>query len=745
MMPAGVDDIGVGTSKDDILVECKARFQQCVESDDADRQLAVDDLNFIWVDQWQANARRARELDGRPCLSSNVLPSILHQVTNDNRQNRQSIHVHPVDDDADPETAEVLEGLIRHIEYDSNADTAYDTAVGSAAAIGFGFFRLISEYESPTSFDQVLKIRRVRNPFTVYIDPMSIELDGSDARFAIITERMAKEDFKRQYPKATVTYEAIGRPTGTDASNWIWSDECRVTEYYCIQNKRETLCLYSDGTTALKSDKVVPAFGVTVVKERETFVPQVMWYKMTAYEVLEQAEIPCRWIPVFPVWGDEADVNGQMMRKGLIRDAKDPIRMANYWETAATEEVAMRTKTPYIGAVGQFEGMEADWAAANQRSFSYLEYNPVSIEGTLAPTPQRQPMADVPSGNLAMLAHARDNVKAVTGIYDASLGARGNETSGKGIMARQRQGAVANFHFADNLGRAIRHLGRCMVNMIPHIYDTERTVRILGYDNTAEHVKINQKPDPNAPQEVDEKGVAVKTALYDLTVGTYDVVVESGPSYSTLRQESVESMAAVGQAYPALWQFAGDLMVKSMDWPGAQEISERLKRTIPPQVLGSDDDDDTPMVQTAKGPIPAQQAGQLIEQMDQATAQMHQELSAINADLEKAKIAAEAQVRVAEINAQSRHDDTELDGMIKLLLAGQDAMQARIAAMVSAQADSEVTAQQAEHDAALAEQAHEHATAQADQQAQLTPSPAPGDETGVQGSSAPVANGAGDA
>jgi hypothetical protein len=719
-----------GQSDDAIIALCKARFQLCVDSDDADRQLGLDDLNFLWVDQWDANARRARELDGRPCLSSNVLPSILHQVTNDNRQNRQSIHIHPANDDASEEVAEVLEGLIRHIEYDSNADTAYDTAVASAASIGFGWFRLISEYESPTSFDQVLKVKRVRNAFTVYLDPEAVEMDGSDARFAIITSKMAKEDFKREYPKATVTYQTIGRAVGTDNNNWVWSDQCRVTEYYTIIYKPATLCLYSDGTTALKSEKVIPAFGVTMVKERATSIPQVMWYKVTAFEVLEKAEIPCQWIPVFPVWGDEVDLNGQTMRRGLIRNAKDPIKMANFWETSATEEVAMRTKTPYIGAVGQFESMESDWASANQRQFSYLEYNPITVDGTVVGAPQRQPMADVPVGALAMLAHSRDNIKAVTGIYDASLGARGNETSGKGIMARQRQGDIANFHYADNLAKAIRHLGRCMISMIPHIYDTERVIRILGEDESATHTVVNQ---PNPDPQPDPETGAVQKVLNDLTVGEYDVVVSSGPSYSTLRQEAVDSMTAVGQAYPRLWEIAGDKMVKAMDWPGADDISERIKRTIPPAVLGEEDEDAPAMVQTSKGPIPAQQAGQLIEQMDAATAAMHEELTTRDKEIEKARISADASVRVAEINAQSRHDDTELDGMIKLLLAGQDAMQARIAAMVSAQSDRELAAQDAAQRAALAEHA-----------AQLTPSPAPGDETGAQGSSAPAASGAGD-
>jgi hypothetical protein len=520
---------------DELIKEAKKRWELCVTVDDGDRADSLDDLRFIkgGTNQWDAEAVIQRNLDNRPCLTFNNIPSILHQITNDVRQNKQSIHVHPVDENADVETAKVIEGMIRHIEYDSGADAAYDTALASAAAIGFGFFRLITEYSSPLSFDQDMKIKRVRNPFTVHIDPSAQEADGSDMRYGFVSSKMPKDEFKRTYPKAQATVDNFGRAVG-DNGDWVWDDFVRIAEYYCYEETPETLVLMSDGSTMLASDKQRPPPGVIPTATRPTTSTKIMWYKITAYEVLEKAEIPFKWIPIFPVYGDEIDIDGDITRTGIVRNAKSPKQMENYWLTSATEEIALRTKTPFIGALGQFESMEDDWNAANVRNFSYLEYNPVSVDGSLAPPPQRQAPADVPGGYIAMAGIARDAVKAVTGIYDASLGNRSNETSGIAISQRQQQGEVANYHFSDNLQRAIRHLGRVMISGFGRVYDTERVARMLGVDGSAEKTVIN-KP---SVQRDEKTGAAIETVLNDMTVGTYDVVVSSGPAYATLRQEA---------------------------------------------------------------------------------------------------------------------------------------------------------------------------------------------------------------
>lgn len=675
--PAG--PLGTTAGDADLVTEARARFQLCMDAED--REPAMDDLRFKKGDQWDAEAIEQRKLDNRPCLTFNNIPAIIRQVTNDARQNKQSIQVAPVDDGADVKVAEVIEGLIRHIEYDSGADAAYDTALESAATIGFGYFRAVTEYESPESFNQVIKIKRIRNPFTVHLDPNAQEADGSDAQYAFISSRVSREEFKRIYPRASATGEGVGTSTG-DQSVWESKDWVRIAEYYRIEYTADTLHQLGDGSTILASDKQFNR-ALQVVQSRPTHRRKVMWYKITGAETLEKAEIACDTIPVFPVYGDEIDEDGKVTRSGIVRDAKSPKMMENYWLTSATEEIAMRTKTPFIGALGQFEGLEQDWNAANVRNFAYLEYNPVSVEGSLAPAPQRQPPADVPTGFIQMAGIARDTVKAVTGIYDASLGNRSNETSGLAIKARQAQGDVANFHLVDNLTRAIVRLAKCLIQMIPRIYDTQRVVRILGEDRKAvDHVAINTPAPAKGPDGqpvMDLFGKAVQTVLNDLTVGTYDVTVSTGPAYNTLRQETVANMIEVGGKWPKLFELAGDKLVGAMDWPGAEEIAERLKRALPPGI--ADDDDQENMVQTPKGPIPAQQAGQMIGQLDQTIQAMQAHVEELESGVMLAKINNDSRERIARINAQAKHDDTELAGMVQLILADKTASGALIAGL----------------------------------------------------------------
>ena len=670
------DDKPASGGDDRALIGEAVKFLTERSSEESDNRTdALDDLWFLQGQgQWPKDVKAMRQLEGRPCLTINTLPAMLHQVTNDLRQNAPAIKVHPVDSNADVETAEVMQGLIRHIEYDSNAKVAYVTAASSAAANGFGWFEAITEYESEDSFDQVIKIRRIRNAFTVYPGP-HVEPDGSDMKRCMIVEDIPRPDFVAEYPDATATSNGIAGGIGNQAPGWTTDTTVRIARYFRIESKREKLCRFPDGTVVWASDYQGEKPEGTL--ERMSERKKVMVYKLTCEEVLERTEIACPWIPVFPVYGDELDINGKVFRSGLVRHSKDPARMYNFWMTSATEEVSLRPKTPYIGAEGQFEGHEEQWATANNRSYSYLEYKPVDLNGNLAPPPQRQAMADVPSGVLAMAAHARDNIKATMGLFDASLGARGSAKSGKQELAQQREGDTAQYHYADGLNITMRHLGRCLLAMIPHYYDTERTIRILGEDEKPAAATINQ---PLAQPEVNPETGAVKRALNDLTVGKYDCTITSGPSYTTMRQEAAEAMTSFGQAWPKLMDVAGDKVVMAMDWPGAEEIAKRIARTIPPEIRGDEDGEAPPaMVQTPNGPIPVEQAAQMLAQMDQGLKEMSQQLEEaqsgvmqaqvkVQGDLERARMDNETKIEVARIQATASADNVELKGMIDMLL-----------------------------------------------------------------------------
>jgi hypothetical protein len=660
-------DEAEGTGHAAILAEVRQFLALCIAADDQNRAAALDDLTFVAGEQWDPRDRQQRALSGRPCLTINKLPTFLHQVTNDQRQNKASIKVHPVGDE-DEDKAELVQGVIRHIEYASNGTVATGTAVNSAATIGFGYFRLITRYCDEETFDQEIAFKRIRNAFTVYMDPGIQEPDGSDQMRCVISEKMPRAEFRRLYPKANAA-GSQGLPSGTgdsDLTQWLGNDFVRVAEFYKVEMTKATLVMTDQGPVW---EDEIPDGAQILVKggkpmRRESAKRKVMWRKCTAVDVLEEVEIPCRWIPVFPVFGDEIDLDGKVIRSGLVRHAKDPARMYNYWMTAATEEVALRPKSKYIGAEGQFEGHEDEWAAANVSNVPYLEYKPVNLDGILSPPPARAQMADVPIGTITMAKHASDDVKATTGLFDSSLGARGTATSGVQERAQQLQGDTANFHYADNLQITLRHCGRCIVDMIPKVYDGARIVQIMGEDENISAKPINgQQPD-----------------AIDITTGKYDVTIGVGPAYSTARQEALDTLVELGSNWPELKQFAGDKIVAALNIHGADDIAARLKRAIPPQILGDEEqDENAPVVNTPRGPIPVEQAAQMLVEMDQQMQAMAQELQKAQAGIPKAQIDADKAITVEQIKAdsQARSDDTkylqamdvaELTNAVKLLL-----------------------------------------------------------------------------
>jgi hypothetical protein len=647
---------------DAILEEAKRFREKCITVNAENRRLAVDDLTFLSGKHWDSRDAALREKEGRPVLTIDKLSTFVRQIKNDQRINKPSIKVHPVDDESDPETAKVRQGMIRYIEYSSNASIAYDTAIGCASETGLGYFRIITDYESEDSFDVVPRFVRIRNPLTVHFDPDSIEGDGSDARKVLVEERLGVTEFCSKYPESEIA--KTRKTTGNAARDDM--DDILVAEYIRVEDDPDELILLSNGEKGWKSDLLALPPDLTIVNTRKSARRTVRNYKIAGKcvgddgadfgEVIEEADVPCKWIPVFPVYGNEIDIEGKVIRSGVIRGAKDPSRMYDYWMTSATEEYALRTKTPFIGAEGQFEGYEAQWAQANRRSFAYLQYKPKTVGGQLAPPPARQPMADVPVGAITMAMHASDDIKATTGMFDAALGARGTATSGIQEREQKRQGGVANFHYTDNLNRAVLQAGRCLLDMIPRLFDTERVARIMGEDETITSAPINKRLEQ---PEIDEKTGKLKTTINDMSVGQYDCTVSAGPSFSTLRQEASEAMVSFGQSWPKLMDIAGDKVVRAMDWPGAEEIAERIAKTIPPELL---EDEDKPEQQQ----IPPE-VMQIMQQAQSHIQELEAALQEASQGIEKERIKAASAENVARINATSRQDVEELKGWIAML------------------------------------------------------------------------------
>ena len=644
----------------DILATARQRMTTAISAYSDSREDELDDLRFMAGspdNQWQwpqdvlatRGSVQGQTINARPCLTINKLPQHVRQVTNDQRQNRPAGKVIPVDDQADIEVAEVFDGIVRHIEYISDADVAYDTACDNQVTYGEGYIRILTEYCDENTFDQDLRIGRVRNSFSVYMDPMIQDPCGSDAEWCFITEDVPKTDFERMFPTAEPISSIAIRGVGDAAlSQWINEDTVRIAEYFYKEHSKATLNLYPGNQTAFAGSpeaKQIEMMGLKPVRTREVDIVKIKWVKTNGYEILEEADWPGKYIPVVRVVGNEFEVEGRLYVSGLVRNAKDAQRMYNYWVSQEAEMLALAPKAPFIGYGGQFEGYEQQWKTANTTNWPYLEVNPdvTDGQGAVLPLPQRAPPPLAQTGLIQAKMGAADDIKATTGQYDSSLGATSNERSGRAILARERQGDTGTYHYVDNLARAIRYVTRQLVDLIPKIYDTQRIARIIGIDGETSTVRINPMQAEPVRKIVDQAGIVIEK-IYNPSVGKYDVAVTTGPSYYTKRQEAMAAMGEILQANPQLWAVAGDLFVKNMDWPGAQEIAQRLAKTIDPKLLEASDED------------PALQAAQ--QQIEAMGAEMEQMFGMLQ-NVQRSMEAREVQVKEFEAEVKAYQAETD--------------------------------------------------------------------------------------
>jgi hypothetical protein len=626
----------MASDKDTLAEEVEA-FELAYDHESENRAIALDDLKFARMsEQWPDVIRKKREEEGRPVLTINKMPAFIRQVVNDSRQNRPQIKVKPVDDKADPDTAKMLEGLVRNIEYESKADVAYDTAVDNACSMGWGYLRVAIEYEYEGSFDKCLKIQRVGNPFTVYGDPFSVEADSSDWNRAFVTEYLNKNDFERKY-KGADKIDWKGSGYGELKLPWKEDEQVLIAESWQREIVKSSILMLSNGMVVDKKSyeagaDIFQASGLQVVNERTADMFKVTQRIMTGAEVLETNEWAGKYIPIIPVYGEEINVEGKRYFRSLIHNAKDAQRMFNYWRTQATELVALAPRAPYLGEEGSFD-VDKGWATANTDSHPYLEYK----KGM--PPPQRQPMDTGRSvGAMSEAMAAGDDMKAIIGMYDASLGQKSNETSGKAIMARQREGDVSTFHFIDNLSRAIRHTGSVIIDLIPKTYSGQRMVRVLGEDGKETTAKIGEQQDPQQMQMQQQAHAQQQARVYDISTGRYDVAVTTGPGYTTRREEMAVQMTEFVRAFPAAAPVIGDLLVKALDWQNSEEIAERLKAMLPAQ---------------AQGGLPPELQEQ-IEGGKQHIQEQDQEIQKLNVDLITAKLDGQKKdIEIARLKAMA--------------------------------------------------------------------------------------------
>lgn len=641
----------------DLAKEGREKFAECESAESHNRETYKEDMEFAREGkQWPDDIAKRRK--GRPMLTINKMPAFIRQVVNDARQNKPSIKVHPVDSGADVETAEIINGLIRNIEVSSNADVAYDTATECAVAGGFGYIRVTAKYAYDDTFDMDLAIERVANPLSVYGDPNSTAADSADWDDAFVVDQIPEEQFKEEYgDKATTDFDAGVWSNVGDSWRNRESKTVTIAEWWCRKLEDKTIFLLANGMVldeeALKKPEYQammtdPAYEI--VNQRVVKCHKVKQYTMTGAEIIKSRDWPGKYIPIIPVYGDEFNIEGKRFLRSLIFAAKDAQKMYNVWRSTSTELVGLSPRVPYIGPVGSFV-TDPNWSTANTDSHPFLEFD-VSPDAP-GMFPQRQPLdSGVAAGAIQEALNASDDMKAIIGLYDASLGQKSNETSGKAIMARQREGDVSTFHFIDNMARAIRHTGRVLIDLIPHFYNTERTIRVIGEDGQQQAKPINQEyqapemgPDgkPAMEQAPDgQKIPRVVMKMHDLTAGKYDLTVTTGPSFTTRREEAAYQMTETIRALPDTAPVIIPELARNSDWPGADKIAEKLEAL-------------------SAGP-------QIPPELEQEMARLQEENQQLkmSQDAEMAKIEAQKAADQAKLQAQMVADDAKVKSQTQI-------------------------------------------------------------------------------
>jgi hypothetical protein len=649
----------------ELVARVRKRFKVMSDYDRENRQKALDDLRFLHVpgEQWDPVVRKERG-DLRPMYEFNKLRITVKRIVNDMRANRPQGKVRAVED-GDTKTAKTIEGLVRNLWNVSDGDTVIDQAAEYQVGGGMGAWRIVTEYADDEAFEQTISIKPIRNPFCLYADPASQDLLKRDAMDWIVTDKISKEAFEKRWPKAEVA--SFEESEFDDDDDWEEEDKVRICEYWWKEPTQRTLCLLSNGATVdadSEDGRNYEAAGLTKVRERVVNTHKIMMCIVGGTDKL--LEPPTEWagseFPFVLIYGESVVIDGKTSWFGLTRFGKDAQRSYNYSRTNAIESVALAPQAKWWATAEQAAGLTNQWAEAHKVNLPFMLYNP---DAKSPGPPQRMGSADVPMALVQEMQMASEDIKAVTGIYDASLGASGNETSGRAINARQRQGEIATFNYMDNMAKGIRRTWEILIDLIPKVYDTERSVRILGHDGAEDYQKVNAI-DP-----------ATGNAINDLRAGKYDVTVSVGPSFATLRQEAAEVYGEMARTDPMMMQIAGDLIHKSTDYPYSEQIAERYAAMLPPQIqqMNSKGKDLPPEVKAALMQVDqamqqVQQHGQMVEQAAAEVGQQEAELTKQGAAITK---------QVADLNVKQAQFDASVEKQLAQIMKAEAALMMKAA------------------------------------------------------------------
>jgi hypothetical protein len=627
-------------SKKELLIRIRNRSRLMIEGDDQNRQDAKDDIRFVSIpgEQWDQKVKTAR--GSRPCYEFDKLSIKSQRVINEMRANRPAGKVRAAED-GDKKTADVREGLCRNIANVSDLDTICDYAGVYQVEGGMGAWRVVTEYVKGSRRKQRIRAKPIPNPFCLYWDPSSTDPLKRDAQDWCLIDTMSKSAFNAKYGKKVkkISFDASECEEDPD---WDNQENIRVCEYWYKETKQKEVWVLADGREIDSTAKGAESIDPSLIQSKESVdYDCIMMCIASGDAILEgpvkQAGSQHRFIVVHGAW---KIVDGKPKWWGLVRKAKDAQRRYNVTQTAITETIASAPNTQYWATAKQAAGNTDSWDRALTENLPYLLYNTDPQAGG---PPQRMPGPQVPAALMAESQIADQELKDVTGVYDAALGERSNEKSGVAISRREQQTQLVNFNFPDNMAKGVQRTWEIFNDLIPEIIDTEQMVRVLGVDGAEDYIKVNTVGiDPQTGQPI---------MVNDLTTGEYDITVTVGPSFATQRQEASETYTQLIQAFPPLMQVAPDLIMKAMDSPYSEEIAERMRMLLPPQIQETLNKD-------KKLPPEVMQAMQQVKQMQDMVTQQGQMVQAAAAEAEKGKV--EAQKMISDLNVKRAQFDADV-------------------------------------------------------------------------------------
>lgn len=658
-------------SEADFIARVRELFARAAEHEQEMRAARRDDLLFVRRGgeyQWPEYARRDRNMPGqeRPMLTDNRVRQFRTAVINNIKQNTPSAKVRPVDDRADRKVADVLGGLVRHIEQTTGGDIAKDKAVEFAVDTGLGYFGLMTKYVDDDAWEQEISFRAIEDPFRVYFDPESVLPDGSDAKRAWLVTDIPNKEYERLYGDESGDWH---EGDGAEGYTWDTDRTRRIAEYFEVQRKPVELLLLDDGQTVWADDyaKLVDAATQTaqmvpqVEKSRKSSRARCMWYKLSSTKILEKTELPTQYVPIIPVYGEEFWLDGKHYVEGLVRQAKAPQQMLNFWLSCVAEQIALQPKAPFMLPEGSEEA-DPNWETANTENHPYLLYRWKDDQGNIIPAaPSREAPPQIPTGYTEQMGVALEGIKAAVGMSNPAIGAQESANqSGKALRTLQAASMVGTAHFGDNLAKSVSHAGRIILEMAPRIYDTRRVLRIIGDDGTPDHfVHDPKQPQAYAEQRRPDGGI---DKIYNLGIGRYDVAVTVGPTYASRREEGFEVITQLAQVAPQIMQVAGDYVARLSDNPFADQIADRIKATIPPQILAVTEQQggDPPSPELIQAQQQLQQSQQLIQQLDQAIQGLTKDLETAKSDQQAKAIELQLKSRKQALDEEKAHFDMQI-------------------------------------------------------------------------------------